>query len=116
MFSILIDKFVYVMINIWFELGICLSYLKIENVVYVDEIEYWLVKVVLCKFGVVEGVEIILVVDIFLCGSGFGLLSVFIVGLFYVIYVYFGCYCLKVDFGVEVCMVEFELCGELIGK
>lgn len=114
--STAIDKYVFLCVNRAFDDTIRISYSKTEEVKKVADIEHRLVRAMLDKLGIENGIEIASIADIPSRGSGLGSSSAFTVGLLHALHAYKGEYRTKEELAEEACEIEIDICGEPIGK
>lgn len=114
--STAIDKYVFLCVNRAFDETIRISYSKTEEVKKVSDIEHRLVRAMLDKLGIENGIEIASIADIPSRGSGLGSSSAFTVGLLNALHAFKGEYRSKEDLAKEACEIEIDICGEPIGK
>lgn len=114
--STAIDKYVFLCVNRAFDDTIRISYSKTEEVKKVADVEHRLVRAMLDKLGIENGIEIASIADIPSRGSGLGSSSAFTVGLLHALHAYQGTYRTKEELAEEACEIEIDICGEPIGK
>jgi D-glycero-alpha-D-manno-heptose-7-phosphate kinase len=114
--SAAITKYVYLCVNSAFDHKIRISYSKTEEVEKAGDIQHRLVRAILEKLGIENGVEIASIADIPSLGSGLGSSSAFTVGLLHAMYSYKGLHRSQEDLAWEACEVEIDICGDPIGK
>lgn len=115
-FSMAIDKYVYVILNQRFDDNIYISYSRKEIVDSVDDIQHELVREAMRKTGVNKGVEIAIMADIPSEGSGLGSSSSLTVGLLNAFYTYRGVMVTAERLAREACEIEIDICEKPIGK
>ena len=117
-FSVAIDKYIYIVLNRKFDGKIRVSYSVTENVETVDDIQHDLVRNTMKAFNMGSGWEIVSVADIPGHGSGLGSSSAFTVGLINAIqHEIFGEEKLnRSEIADMACNIEINKCGKPIGK
>lgn len=114
--STAIDKYIFVIVKERFDRKIRVGYTKTEMVDSVDEVQHDLVREVLRKTGISEGIEITTMADIPSQGSGLGSSSTLIVGLLNALYTYKGEQKTAEDLAREACEIEIDILKRPIGK
>ena len=115
-FSMTVDKYVYVSVNKSFSNSVRLAYSKVEECRNFSEVEHPIVRHSAELLGLKAGVEITSTADIPSNGSGLGSSSSFTVGLLNALSTYIGGTRSKEKLANLACQVEIELCKEPIGK
>jgi D-glycero-alpha-D-manno-heptose-7-phosphate kinase len=113
--SAAINKYIYVTIHKRFMPGLKLSYSKTENVKSADELEHPMVREVLRKFGIKEGIEIISLADV-PAEAGLGSSGSFSVGLLKALYAYQNVQRSPAEIAEEACDIAMNKLHEPSGK
>lgn len=111
-----INKYVYVIVKKRFDDLICLSWHKKEKVKNVDQIKHELIREAMKKTGVLSGVEITTISDIFSRGSGLGSSSAVTVGLLNALYAFTKKKVSSEQLAREACEIEIDILKKPIGK
>ena len=113
--SAAINKYIYVTIHKRFMPGLKLSYSKTENVKSADELEHPMVREVLRRFGIKEGIEIISLADV-PAEAGLGSSGSFSVGLLKALYAYQNIQKSPAEIAEEACDIAMNKLHEPSGK
>ena len=113
--SAAINKYIYVTIHKRFMPGLKFSYSKTENVMSAEELEHPVVREVLRKFGIKEGIEIVSLADI-PAEAGLGSSGSFSVGLLKALYAYQNVQKSPAEIAEEACDIAMNRLHEPSGK
>jgi D-glycero-alpha-D-manno-heptose-7-phosphate kinase len=115
-FSVTINKYIYINVNQSFNGRVRVAYSKVEDVDCFDEVEHPLVRGAAQLLGMDAGLEITSIADIPSSGSGLGSSSSFSVGLLNAMSVFGGRSYSKHELAEAACKLEIGICGQPIGK
>ena len=114
--STTIDKYVYVILKERYDSQICVNYSKQEIVQNIDQIEHELIREAMRKTAITRGIEITILADIPVHGSGLGSSSCLTVGVLKALYIYQGIGKTAENLAREACEIEIDILGKPIGK
>jgi len=110
-----IDKYIYVVAQRRIDNFIILHYSKREEVQRIEDVQHDLIRACLRRMGITSGIEIHLLADIHLVGSGLGASSSLTVGVLHALYALQGQQPSAKKLAELACQVEIEDCGRPIG-
>lgn len=113
--STAIDKFVFVAMNDKFDDAVRVAYSINEEVLNASDLQHPIVRNVLRKYEIGNGLEIATIADIPARGTGLGSSSAFTVGLLNCLRAYLKLESNPHDLAAEACDVEIQLCNEVAG-
>jgi D-glycero-alpha-D-manno-heptose-7-phosphate kinase len=110
-----IDKYIFVTVKKRFDQMLRIGYTRTEMVDQVNDIQHELIREVLRKTGISEGVEITTMGDIPSAGSGLGSSSTVTVGSLHAMYTMLGEIVLAEKLAQDACQIEIEVLEKPIG-
>ena len=110
-----IDKYIFVTVKKRFDHKLRIGYTRTEMVDCVNDVQHEIIREVLRKTGISEGVEITTMGDIPSAGSGLGSSSTVTVGSLHAMYTLLGEIVLAKQLAQEACQIEIDVLEKPIG-